>query len=778
MLGRVFVCHASENAAKARLVVKLLEEAGVPCWIAPRDIPAGADYAGSILDGLAAAPVVVLLCSSAANASPHVRRELETAIGQDTPLLPVRVEDVEPSPSLRYFIGTSHRLDAVGLPEVEWGRQLVEAAARLAGVTPHAPEPPPPLGSAPARRLDGTTWGRDALLTEVCALLEEGGLVTLTGIGGVGKSRIAAEAALRVDGLTVADDADPDDLHGHTVLATSRLPLGVPHERVVHVPPLDEKSATQMFQELSSRAAPGADLDQAQVAEVCRLVGRLPLGVRLAASRLRVVGMDRLLSRLAASLDLVTELGEAIEWSIHRLDPAQRTLVERLSLFAGPIALDAVEAVGGGTAAIDPLTGLVDHGLLLVDDGPDGRRYLLPHPVRLLARRDFENGEDVLAAQEAVATYLLGLITQWRSRLDTADGPDVLAAFAGAAPDVEAAVEAAVVAGRTDAAHDLAVATEQLWITSGRLAEARELCRRLLQALPDSDPRAPRIHALMGRLAYHQSDFDTAENELRAALLRAEEAEDDVLAATARCYLTGTLLMNGHVEEGTELAERVHAESQALGLYPQAAWGLFMLALSRMLAGDLAGEREAHEQRLEVVRRHGDVARTADALNTLAEIAIDDGDPQKARRYAEESLALAGHRFPLEHRDASITAARTAVALDDRKVAGRYLADALAESGRHGQSLATSQCLRVAGELAESGGDPALAVRLFAAAQAVSPSPTGTDEPPEVDFSAALERARAALEPAAAEREWTLGGALPLATMLTQLDDAVGLNGS
>jgi predicted ATPase len=778
--GRVFICHASENAAAARLVVELLEAAGTLCWIAPRNIAAGADFTSSILEGLAAAPAVVLIFSSAANSSPHVRRELETAIGRDTPLLPVRVEDVDPSPSLRYFIGTSQWLDTVGVPVATWGPTLVAGIARITGRALPTAEPPPVLAPAPAALppLTGTTWGRDALVAEVCGLLEGGGLVTLTGVGGVGKSRVAAEAARRVDGLAVVDDATPAAVQGSTVLATSRRPLRLPGERVVLVPPLDEESASQMFGEVSARTAPGSKLDADRVAEICRLLGGLPLGLELAASRLRVVGMDRLAYGLRGSLDLVTDLSEALEWSLERLGATHRRLLEGLSLLAGAVPLDAVEAVSSDPNAVDTLTRLVDDGLVLVQDEADERRYLLPHPVRLLARRDLENGDGAEAAHDAVAAYLLGRTADWRSRLDTADGPDVLEAFTRAAPDIEAAVDAAVVGGRSGAAADLAAAAEQLWIASGRLAEARALCQSLLQLLPDGDPHAARTHALLGRLAYYQSDFDTAEVELRTALQQAEALGDDAVAATARCYLCGSLLMNGQVEEGTELAGRVHAESQELGLYPQAAEGLFMLALSRMLAGDLAGERAAHERRLEVVRRHGDVARTADALNTLAEIAIDDGDAEKARRYAQESLTLATDRFPLERRDATITAARASTLLEDRGAAGRLLANALADSGRHGQTLATSQCLRVAGVLAESGGDPALAVRLFAAAQALSPSPTGTDEPPEADFAAALERARAALEPASAEREWTLGGALPLSTMLTQLDTAIGLNGS
>ena len=439
--------------------------------------------------------------------------------------------------------------------------------------------------------------------------------------------------------------------------------------------------------------------------------------------------------------------------------------------------LEAVEAVAAADP-LDALTTLVEVGLVRVDETVAVHGYALPHPVRLLARRALENSDRADLVHAAVAAYLLDRTADWHEELDTAAGPDVLAAFDAAAPDVENAVDAATHEGRTDTALDLALAAEPLWIAAGRVAQARALCAQLLERLPDGHPRAARLHAVLGRLAYHLSEWPAAESELRTALRLGDEVDDAESAATARCFLCCTLLMSGHAEEGRELAAQVAAETEALGLYPLNSQGLFALALSCLMSGDPAGELEAHERRLAVVRRHGDVARTADALNTLAEIALDEDDPEKARRYSEEALAIATDRFPLEHRDATITLARAAVALGDRAAAGRILADALAASGRHRQSLATAQCLRVAGALAEAGDSPALAVRLFAAAQALFPSPTGTDDPPEADLAAALGRARGALDAREQEREWTLGGALPLPTMLTQLDDAIGLDGS
>ena len=130
MRGGVFICHASEDAETARQLVGALERAGVECWIAPRDIEVGETYTQAILEALKAAPALVLVFSAAADRSPHVVRELETAVGSATRIVPVRLEAVEPSPSLRYFIGTAQWLDVAGRAQAEWESELVAALRR------------------------------------------------------------------------------------------------------------------------------------------------------------------------------------------------------------------------------------------------------------------------------------------------------------------------------------------------------------------------------------------------------------------------------------------------------------------------------------------------------------------------------------------------------------------------------------------------------------------------------------------------------------------------
>jgi hypothetical protein len=213
--------------------------------------------------------------------------------------------------------------------------------------------------------------------------------------------------------------------------------------------------------------------------------------------------------------------------------------------------------------------------------------------------------------------------------------------------------------------------------------------------------------------------------------------------------------------------------SGRLGLYPLAAESLSVLAISHAVAGDFDSEREMHVARLAVAREHGDVARTADALGVLAEIALDEADAAGARAFAEEALAIARPSLPMEARDAMITLARAAIVDGDLHGAAATLGEAFEAAERIGQRLMVAQCYRVAGGLAAARGRSAESTRLYAAAQRLSPSPSGTDDPVEADLAGGLEAARTALGPDAFAREWTLGTALPSARVRELLREVV-----
>ena len=106
-----FISYASENREKADEICASLEQRGLTCWIAPRNIRAGREYADEIIHGLERSAAVVLVLSEAANTSVFVLREIERAVSKDINVVPVRIEEVTPSPGLELFISGTHWMD-------------------------------------------------------------------------------------------------------------------------------------------------------------------------------------------------------------------------------------------------------------------------------------------------------------------------------------------------------------------------------------------------------------------------------------------------------------------------------------------------------------------------------------------------------------------------------------------------------------------------------------------------------------------------------------------
>ena len=90
MQHSVFISHSTKNQAEAQLVLRALDAQGIPCWIAPRDIPGGETWAGSIMEAIQTSRLMVLIFSAEAQVSQHVVREVERAVHHAVPILPVR----------------------------------------------------------------------------------------------------------------------------------------------------------------------------------------------------------------------------------------------------------------------------------------------------------------------------------------------------------------------------------------------------------------------------------------------------------------------------------------------------------------------------------------------------------------------------------------------------------------------------------------------------------------------------------------------------------------
>ncbi len=108
----LFISHASADFDSAKLLADALEQRGLTCWIAPRDITVGEDYAESIIKGIRSCRSLITVLSAKSQASRNVIREVERAHALDLTLLTVRLENIEPSGSLEYFLASRQFIDA------------------------------------------------------------------------------------------------------------------------------------------------------------------------------------------------------------------------------------------------------------------------------------------------------------------------------------------------------------------------------------------------------------------------------------------------------------------------------------------------------------------------------------------------------------------------------------------------------------------------------------------------------------------------------------------
>jgi hypothetical protein len=137
-----FISYANADKTTADAACAVLEAAGISCWVAPRDISPGREYAAAIIDAIDRCRVMVLIFSSSANDSPQVRREIERAASKGAAIMPVRIEKVAPTKSMEYFLGDIHWLDAMTPPIENHLQQLavtikalLNANAAVAGET-------------------------------------------------------------------------------------------------------------------------------------------------------------------------------------------------------------------------------------------------------------------------------------------------------------------------------------------------------------------------------------------------------------------------------------------------------------------------------------------------------------------------------------------------------------------------------------------------------------------------------------------------------------------
>jgi hypothetical protein len=179
-----------------------LEAKRIRCWIAPRDVLAGMNYAEALMEAIGQSRVMVLVFSSHSNRSQQVVNELETAVNRGIPILPFRVEDVPPSGPVEFYIRSRHWLDAWTPPlqrHLDQLAETVEALLSRAGTPPvvsREPEPPitEPAPMSPVLVALGAA-GRALLRQGLVALRVSGRLLRYTAAAVVRRPLPSALAA-------------------------------------------------------------------------------------------------------------------------------------------------------------------------------------------------------------------------------------------------------------------------------------------------------------------------------------------------------------------------------------------------------------------------------------------------------------------------------------------------------------------------------------------------------------------------------------------------------
>jgi predicted ATPase/DNA-binding winged helix-turn-helix (wHTH) protein len=236
------------------------------------------------------------------------------------------------------------------------------------------------------------------------------------------------------------------------VLVTSRIPLGVPGELVVELPPLDlpegeatpddeaapddetirgQADAVKLFVERAQLSRPGIEFTEAQLAIVgrlCRHLDGLPLAIELAAGRLRTIGLDVIADRASDRLHLLTggavtgherhrTMASTIAWSFDLLDPAERALLTGLAVFRGAVGVAAIEGVCVQSEDHDldaRLDALVTQPLVSLARSGGSHRYGMLGTVREYAWSQLESVEDRERLMSAHREYFVGLAKSLR----------------------------------------------------------------------------------------------------------------------------------------------------------------------------------------------------------------------------------------------------------------------------------------------------------------------------------------------------------------------------
>jgi predicted ATPase len=463
---------------------------------------------------------------------------------------------------------------------------------------------------------------------------------------------------------------------GPQVLATSRTPLGIEHERRWPVPPLslppeteavellDESDAVQLFVERARAVRPSFVLNADNalaVAEACKRLDGVSLSVEIAAAQLSEQTPQEMVRRLDERFALLelptvegltrhTSLEAALDASYVLLSEQERTVFDRLSTFVGPFELDAAAAVGSGGseasswALADVLT-LARASLLTAERDGVEKRYRLLETLREYGIAHVRTRDAEAEARRAHADYHLGLAEQAGAALGTPEFAPWVDRLTLCYAEVRQALAWSLEHQERAVSLRATPALRELWYRQGWAREAGRWAARMLKGDLEGVPPAllAEAHNAAGLGADLAMDFSAAVSHLEEAVRRAREA----------VYLPGLVFgLWGRAAAAFALGDVGSMRRSALeGLraceQADDRWGragpLAILGNASLFAeGELTEARAWLEQALPLYRELADVGGLVVlTLTPLSEIARRQQDLKAAELFATESLEVA-----------------------------------------------------------------------------------------------------------------------------------------
>ncbi len=471
------------------------------------------------------------------------------------------------------------------------------------------------------------------------------------------------------------------------ILVTSRTLLRVQGEHGYEVPPLPVPSpnghspqelsanpAVRLFVERAAAIRRGFVLNEenaSAVAEVVRKLDGLPLAIELASARIRILSAGELLARLDRRLGALTGGGRdlperqrtlrgTIDWSHDLLDPEERRLFARVSIFAGGWSREGAEAVGAEGLGIDVLDGLeslVEKSLVhRVMASHDEIRFDMLETIREYARERLEASGDGAATARRHARYLREQAERAEPNLTGPQADRWLDQLRHEVDNIRTALRWALDSGRTaDLEPGLltAAALWRYWQQTGAIREANDWFSALIEASADPDLKPALAKALdaAGSIAYWQNDIARASELYERALALAREVGDRRTAADALTNVGLMPLLSGDIPRAQELLGQAVEAWKEVGDEWQAAIATVYYGYTYFYLDQHEEALRYLEEIMPLVRERGDRFWMINALTGMAQTQRFLGRYDVARRNYEEAIRLA-----LEAKDmASVT---------------------------------------------------------------------------------------------------------------------------